>query len=181
MRCSRCPQFPQRSFGTMLRIAQLLYFMAPAYFANMAPPFQKYWTRWNRPISERWLGSHKTAIGFSLGVLAALLTTLAQSRIDWRGALLSYDEWPTLGLRFGIGAMAGDSVKSFVKRRLGIAPGRPWVPADQVDYVVGALALVWSRVHPSWADVAVILALSVPGHVAVTRIGYWLGVRDAKL
>ncbi len=165
----------------MWRIAQLLYLMAPAYLANMAPPFVKYWTRWNRPISERWLGGHKTAVGFGLGVLAALFATLVQSRLAWRGALVSYDDWPALGLRFGAGAMAGDSVKSFVKRRLGIGPGRPWIPADQVDYLVGALALVWSRVHLSWADVAVILAVSVLGHFAVTRIGYWLGVRDVKL
>jgi CDP-2,3-bis-(O-geranylgeranyl)-sn-glycerol synthase len=164
----------------MLRIAQVLYFMAPAYLANMAPPFQKYWTGWNRPISERWLGSHKTALGFALGVLTALLTTFVQSRLGWRGALASYDEWPTLGLLFGIGAMAGDSIKSFVKRRLGIAPGRPWIPADQVDYLVGALALVWGRVHLSWVDLAVILAVGIPGHFAITRIGYWLGVRDVK-
>jgi CDP-2,3-bis-(O-geranylgeranyl)-sn-glycerol synthase len=165
----------------VLRIAQLVYFMAPAYLANMAPPFVKYWTRWNRPISERWLGSHKTAIGFGLGVLAALLTTLVQSRLQWRGGLLSYDQWPTLGLLFGVGAMAGDSVKSFVKRRVGIPPGRPWIPADQLDYAVGALLLVWSRVHLSWVDVTTVLVIGFLGHFIVSRIGYQLGVRDVKL
>jgi CDP-2,3-bis-(O-geranylgeranyl)-sn-glycerol synthase len=164
----------------MFRIAQVIYFMTPAYFANMAPPFQKYWTGWNRPISERWLGSHKTVLGFILGVLTALLTTLAQSRIGWHGSLVSYDTWPTLGLLFGIGAMTGDSIKSFVKRRLEIPPGRPWIPADQVDYLVGALALVWTRVHLSWTDLAVIFVVGIPGHMAVTRIGHWLGVRDVK-
>lgn len=165
----------------VFHIAQLLYLMTPAYLANMTPPFVKYWHRWNGPISKRWLGSHKTVVGFALGVLAALLTTFGQSRIAWGGGLVSYDDWPVLGLRFGIGAMAGDSVKSFVKRRLGIAPGRPWIPADQLDYLVGALALVWTRVRLSWTDVAVILALGVLGHLLVSRIGYWLGVRDVKL
>ena len=165
----------------MLRIVQLAYFMAPAYLANLAPPFAKYWARWNRPISERWLGTHKTAVGFGLGVVAALLATLLQSRLAWRGGILSYDEWPSLGLRFGIGAMGGDSIKSFFKRRLGIPPGRAWIPADQLDYSLGALALVWSRVALSGADVACILALGFLGHFVVSGIGYRLGVRDVKL
>jgi CDP-2,3-bis-(O-geranylgeranyl)-sn-glycerol synthase len=165
----------------VVRIVQLVYFVAPAYLANMAPPFVRYWRLWNRPINVRWLGSHKTVVGFGFGVLAALVTTLIQSRIQWRGGLLGYDDWPVLGLRFGVGAMAGDSLKSLLKRRLGIPPGRPWVPADQLDSTVGALALVWSRVTLSWTDVAIILAVGVIGHFLVTRIGYWLGVRDVKL
>jgi CDP-2,3-bis-(O-geranylgeranyl)-sn-glycerol synthase len=71
-------------------------------------------------------------------------------------------------------------VKSFFKRRLGIAPGKPWIPADQLDYVVGALALVWSRFELSWTDVLIIALVSFAGHFVVTRIGYWLGVRDVK-
>lgn len=165
----------------MFRILQLVYFAAPAYLANMAPPFVKYWRGWNRPINARWLGSHKTVVGFGIGVLAALVTTLIQSRIQWRGGLLGYDDWAVLGLRFGAGAMAGDSLKSLVKRRLGIPPGRPWVPADQVDSTVGALVLVWGRVTLSWIDVALVLAFGLIGHFVVTRIGYWLGVRDVKL
>jgi len=40
------------------RVTQLLYLMAPVYVANMAPPCVKFWRGWNRPISERLLGSH---------------------------------------------------------------------------------------------------------------------------
>ena len=165
----------------LFRIAQLLYFMAPAYLADMAPPFVKYWPAWNRPIAERWLGSHKTVIGFAFGVLAAIATAFLQSRLAWSGGMTSYGDWLPLGLRFGVGAMAGDSLKSFVKRRLGIAPGRPWVPADQLDYVAGALALVWTRASLSVLDVLAIAVVSFVGQLVVTRIGYWLGVRDVKL
>ncbi len=128
--------------------------MAPAYVANMAPPFLRYWKGWNRPISARWLGEHKTVMGFAAGVLAALVTTGLQSRIPWTGRPITYDDWLELGLRFGAGAMAGDSIKSFVKRRVGIAPGRPWLPWDQLDFVVGALALVAGRARLSWSDLA---------------------------
>ena len=54
------------------RILQLMYFMLPAYLANMTPPFVRFWRGWNRPISRRWLGDHKTVIGFIGGMIVAL-------------------------------------------------------------------------------------------------------------
>jgi CDP-2,3-bis-(O-geranylgeranyl)-sn-glycerol synthase len=165
---------------TLFRVVQLLYFMAPAYAANMAPPFVRYWRGWNPPISRRWLGSHKTVVGFGAGILSAVTTTFLQSRIAWEGALVAPEPWITLGLRFGLGAMAGDAAKSFIKRCVGIAAGRPWVPWDQIDFVLGALALVWGAAALSWADLATIVGLSVVGHILVNHLGYWLGIRDVR-
>lgn len=164
----------------LLHVASLVYFVAPAYVANMAPPFIRYWKGWNRPISERWLGNHKTVMGFAAGVLAALLTTCVQSRIAWEGGLVSYEHWIELGLRFGVGAMAGDSLKSFVKRRIGIAPGKPWIPWDQLDFVLGALVLVAPWLLLSWSDLIVVLLLSLVGHIIVTHVGFWTGIRDVN-
>ena len=166
--------------ATASHLLQLLYFMAPAYAANMAPPFVRYWKGWNRPISRRWLGEHKTIIGFGIGVLAAVVMTFIQSRVAWPGALIAYDHWPALGVRFGVGAMAGDVAKSFVKRRRGIAPGHPWIPWDQVDFALGALALVWGRAALPWLDLATILLLTVAGHILVNHLGYWIGIRDVR-
>jgi CDP-2,3-bis-(O-geranylgeranyl)-sn-glycerol synthase len=166
--------------AALVRVARLLYFMAPAYAANMAPPFVRYWRGWNPPISRRWLGTHKTVVGFGLGVLAAVATTFVQSLLAWEGGLVTYEHWLTLGLRFGLGAMAGDAAKSFAKRRVGITPGRPWIPWDQTDFVLGALVLVWGQAPLGWADVAAILVLSVAGHVLVNHLGYWLGIRDVR-
>jgi CDP-2,3-bis-(O-geranylgeranyl)-sn-glycerol synthase len=166
--------------AALFRVAQLLYFMAPAYAANMAPPFVRYWRGWNRPISEAWLGSHKTIVGFAAGVLAAVAVTYAQSRIAWDGALLSYGHWVILGLRFGVGALTGDSAKSLVKRRVGVAPGAPWRPWDQVDFVLGALLFVWGTATLTWIDVTATLVISVAGHVLVSHVAYWIGVRDVS-
>lgn len=165
----------------MLRRAlQLAYFMTPAYAANMAPPFVRYWKGWNRPISRRLFGTHKTVMGFVVGVLAATLVTFVQWLLAWSGSIVAYEEWPPLGLLFGVGAMAGDSVKSFFKRRLGVEPGRPWIPFDQLDFVLGALVLVYPRVTLAGADVATILLLSFCGHIVVSHLGRWLGVKDTR-
>jgi CDP-2,3-bis-(O-geranylgeranyl)-sn-glycerol synthase len=76
--------------------------------------------------------------------------------------------------------MAGDSAKSFVKRRVGIAPGQSWVPFYQLDFVIGALVLTGHRAPLSWLDWALILAVSGAGAVVVTHLGYRLGIRPTK-
>jgi CDP-2,3-bis-(O-geranylgeranyl)-sn-glycerol synthase len=119
-------------------------------------------------------------VGFGAGVLGAVLVTWLQSRLDWDRAIVDYDRWLDLGVRMGAGAMLGDSVKSFFKRRRRVAPGGTWIPFDQLDFVLGALVLVWPRVALAWSDVAIVVALSFAGHIVVNHIGYWLGVRDAK-
>jgi CDP-2,3-bis-(O-geranylgeranyl)-sn-glycerol synthase len=162
----------------MHKTVQLLYLLLPAFVANMAPPFVKYWPGWNRPISVRWLGAHKTVTGFAFGVGAAMVTVFAQSRIQWDGALISYADWPLLGLAMGFGAMSGDTVKSLFKRRLGIAPGASWIPADQLDYVMGALVFMWPWIRLSWQEVLLIFEVSFAGHIVVNHIAYWLGIRD---
>jgi hypothetical protein len=63
--------------------------MAPAYVANMSPPLVKYWRVWNRPISPRWLGSHKTVVGFAAGLLGAVVTTLVQHVIGHTAGIVA--------------------------------------------------------------------------------------------
>jgi CDP-2,3-bis-(O-geranylgeranyl)-sn-glycerol synthase len=154
--------------------------MAPAYAANMSAPLIKYWNGWNRPISRRWLGSHKTVMGFAAGLLGALATAFAQHVLGYDTGIADDRGWVECGSRFGLGAMVGDSAKSFVKRRLGIPPGSSWIPFDQLDFVAGALVLVAPRSALSLGDIALVLGLTAGGHIVVNHLAYWLGVRDVK-
>lgn len=157
---------------------ELLYFMAPAYLANMAPPFVRYWKGWNRPIDEPSLGSHKTVVGFALGVVVALLATALQAAIQWPSSLVDYSQWPWLGLGFGLGAMLGDSLKSYFKRRRGRPPGSSWIPFDQLDFVLGALVAVSPVIRLTPGDLATILAVSFLGDIAINQIAYRLGIKS---
>ena len=80
----------------------------------------------------RIFGDHKTVRGLVVGVLAGAAAFLCQraageTALVQQLALVSYDELPRLtGAWLGFGAIAGDAVKSFFKRRVGIAPGKPW-------------------------------------------------------
>lgn len=153
--------------------------MTPAYLANMAPPFSRYWPGPNRAIHERLLGSHKTVVGVMMGVAAGVLATAAQAAIDAPFGLVDYAYWPLQGLGFGVGAMAGDCLKSLLKRRLGAAPGTSWVPFDQLDFPIGALLLTgfWARL--SWLDVLLILAVTFVGDLVVNRIAFRMGIKDS--
>src|ERR1019366_198169 len=161
-----------------MRIAALLYLMAPAYLANMTAPFARFWRGWNRPISERWLGSHKTIVGGVAGICAALLAAFFQSRIHWRGSILDYDRWVLLGLLLGVGPIGGDMAKSFVKRRVKIAPGDRRIPADPPDFGIGALLLIAPVAGLSWIDAALILAITFVGDILVNHVAFRLHIRD---
>ena len=164
----------------MSRILELLYLMLPVYMANMAPPFTKYWPWWNRPINEKRLGAHKTVVGFAFGIAAGIVTAFIQARIDWQGAAIRYVQWPAIGVACGLGAMVGDSAKSFIKRRLAIAPGQAWFPSDQLDFVIGGLIALSLWIDFSWLDVAWVIGLSLIGDVLVNQVSFRLGIRDTR-
>lgn len=94
------------------------------------------------------------------------------------------------GFVVGLFALAGDAVESFFKRRRGKERGAPWVPFDQLDFVVFGLLgmIVASPLLPTgWVQAALlhhwgILTVIVVGtpvlHLVVNRIGYWLRLKD---
>jgi CDP-2,3-bis-(O-geranylgeranyl)-sn-glycerol synthase len=162
-------------------IVELMYLMLPAYCANMAAPFARFLpARWNRPIDPRRLGAHKTVMGFAFGVAVAVLVAFLQSRVEWSGARISYSQWPLIGLAAGAGALGGDAIKSYFKRVQGIAPGGRWIPADQLDFVVGAMLLLWPWARFTVGEVLVVVVLSFIGDIAVNHAAYWLRIRESK-
>src|SRR5256885_1188018 len=102
----------------LFRVLQLVYFMAPAYLANMAPPFVRYWKGWNRPISRRWLGAHKTVLGFAAGVLAATLVTFVQWLSGWAGSIAGNEATAALAALLRTGGIACGSASRCFQRRL---------------------------------------------------------------
>ena len=163
-----------------MHLLQLVYLMLPVYLANMAPPFVKYWHGWNPPISVALLGSHKTVIGFSMGIAVAVITTFVQFRIGWEGSLLRTGHWYDTGIAAGVGAMAGDSIKSFFKRRLEIPPGQRWIPFDQLDFILGGLVALHFFIPLSWTDIVLICAVSFVGAVLANHVSFYLGIRETQ-
>ena len=174
-------------------VLQVLYFFVPAYLANMAPVLvQGHLVRLDRPLDggrmlwgERMLGAHKTWRGIVAGVVVGFAAFVVQRALydaGWLRALAPVD-YATLplstGLALGLGTGVGDAVKSFFKRRIAIAPGEPWVGFDQLDFMVGA----WLFAAPLYAAPVLPFLLCLPivvcGSIAVTLVGYELGMKES--
>jgi CDP-2,3-bis-(O-geranylgeranyl)-sn-glycerol synthase len=164
-----------------LRIIELIVLMAPAYVANMAPPFLRFWHGPNPPISRKWLGDHKTVGGFVVGIAAGIIVAWSFSKGAFtslpHGANLPFEHWLWFGASMGFAALVGDSLKSFFKRRLNLRPGAPWIPFDQIDFVVAALIVLSFWIKIDWLEMAIVLALSFLADVIVNQLSYRLGIK----
>lgn len=171
-------------------LLQILWFLLPAYFANMAPVFANaIFKKKAMPIDFRKniFGNHKTYRGFIAGILLAILIIYLQSyliRINFFKdiSILNYGKINLFfyGFLFGFGAMSGDLIKSFFKRRLGFKPGAKFVPFDQIDYILGTyLCLSWVY-FPGWKFFFYSMVLSFFANVIANFIGRYLKLREKK-
>jgi CDP-2,3-bis-(O-geranylgeranyl)-sn-glycerol synthase len=174
-------------------ILQALYFFLPAYLANMAPVFAKNLPFLNKPLDfgmfwkgKRIFGDHKTIRGMLAGVLLGSFAFWVQQLLYSYPFFqeLSVIKYSTtsiaLGSLLGFGALTGDAVKSFFKRRMNVQPGKSWIPFDQLDFVVGGLAFSCFMFVPSKGIIITLLLVSPVLHVFVNHMGYWWGIRDVK-
>lgn len=159
-----------------LLLELLLY--SPAFVANAAPVIAASMPGlrgWKRPISPSLFGKNKTIRGLCAGVVtgglvAVLLDVfdvfLLDTSVFWIGCLL------------GFGALAGDVAESFLKRRLGLAPGQALPVLDGIDYVVGALLILLPWYTPSM-EAAVLLLLAGPLlSLAANTAAFAVGMKD---
>jgi len=81
---------------------------------------------------------------------------------------------PLRGLLLSVGALGGDLIVSFVKRRLELKPGAPFPGADQLGFIVAAIVLVSVMPPPpTWERVVAILVATVPIHF-IANLFAWL-------
>lgn len=179
--------------GFWFFVLKCFYFMFPAYFANMAPVIVKSRFKFLAiPIDmgkqirgKSLLGKNKTFRGLIFGVVFSIIVAFFQFllyRLDFFKTLsfLDYSNWFILGFLFGFGALFGDLVESFFKRRLGVGSGKRFFPWDQLDFVIGALFFISFVFSITWSMFLIILLISVLGHISVNHVAYYLKIRDGK-
>ena len=177
-----------------------LWFFLPAGISNASAvvaaklPLLKHWetpvdlcAKWR---GKRLLGNHKTwrglVVGTMLGIAVVYLQTIAydasQFIREFCGAL-DYGQvsWWGLGAALGFGALLGDAVKSFLKRRVGVPSGKSWFPFDQLDYIAGALVLSAPLVALSAEQVVWIIATWFGMHLLFSYLGYLLHFKEDPL
>ena len=163
-------------------ILQAFWLFLPAALANMTPVFLRELKLLHFPIHKELLGHHKTVKGFIFGVIVAIIAVYIQKFISYPYAIIDYSSANLLLLGFllGAGALGGDAVESFVKRRLRIKPGKSFAPWDQLDWIIGAVILTsfYINIELKLAITAVVLFALL--HPITNLIGYHLGIKKSK-
>ncbi len=169
----------------------------PAYVANPAAvlfgrgtpmDFGRKWID-----GRRLLGDGKTWRGLIGGVLAGILV----GSIQWPATALWLDSPLSVSFFFGsigpvvalaFGALLGDTLGSFIKRRLRMQKGQRAPVLDQYDFVLGAFLLT-GALFPEWILAHFLLGEAIYGfilvivvtpilHRAVNIIGYRIGKKE---
>ncbi|QGX95327.1 CDP-2,3-bis-(O-geranylgeranyl)-sn-glycerol synthase [Haloplanus rallus] len=172
-------------------VAGALWAMLPAYVPNNVAVL----AGGGRPIDggrtvdgRRLLGDGKTWRGTAAGTVAGVALAMGLDAVRPGAAAALGATLPSFPLRaavgLALGAMLGDIGASFVKRRLDRERGAAVPGLDQLDFVVGALALA-ALLAPSWtlstfspARLAVILVATPLLHVTTNVGAYLLGLKS---
>ena len=165
--------------------------MLPAYVPNNVAVL----TGGGRPIDggrtwqgKRLLGDGKTWRGTAIGILGGAILAVVLNAV--RPAIestigVSLPGFPIVAaLTLPAGAMLGDILASFLKRRTGRERGASFPVLDQLDFVVVALALTW-LVAREWflatftlPVLVVVVVLTPILHVGTNVIAYVLGLKE---
>jgi CDP-2,3-bis-(O-geranylgeranyl)-sn-glycerol synthase len=134
---------------------------------------------------KRIFGDGKTYRGLASGILAGILIGLVQI---WAAGQYGWTNLPQQTLLsitlLSVGALLGDLVKSFFKRRFGKERGANWPIADQYDLVAGAFVLLavfdwpWLVANVTLPVLVVILILTPVLHRAMNILGYMIKVKE---
>ncbi|MFX1318304.1 MAG: CDP-2,3-bis-(O-geranylgeranyl)-sn-glycerol synthase [Promethearchaeota archaeon] len=184
-------------FHPILLLLGFWYFL-PTYVANGFAVFGKFIRPRHTIDGGRILedgqpvfGPGKTWEGFIVGFVAGVLIGLLQ--IVTAPILLSiivqYVYLPPelvpivlitlpLVILVALGALVGDLVGSFIKRRFMIARGRPAPLLDQLDFLIGAM-LLGALITPIHWVLAIFMVILTPIiHLAANIIGYLIGLKQ---
>jgi CDP-2,3-bis-(O-geranylgeranyl)-sn-glycerol synthase len=135
-------------------IVQSFWIIIPVYVANASAvivgggtpiDFGKTWRDGRRILGDgkTWRGLFSgTFLGMTTGFgLAVASSFLSTSEYDYLH-LTNFEGFPWMVLllfSLCFGALLGDVIESFFKRRIGKDRGQDWIPFDQLDFLVGAL------------------------------------------
>ncbi len=155
-----------------------IWFMLPAYAATIVPFYARKINFLNYPINKKLFGQNKTYRGFFFGIAWAIFIAYLQVELYTKYfvvkalSIVLYDRinYFLFGFLLGFGALFGDLVKSFFKRRLNIKEGKSWFPFDSIDYVLGALLYISFLFVPSIEHIIGIIILSTMLHYAISNL-----------
>ena len=141
---------------------------------------------------KRIFGDHKTWRGLVINIIFCTLGTiiltilLNMDFIPYWLPMLDYNEKGILlGILLGLGMTLGELPNSFIKRQLNISPGKKHQGLlgailflyDQIDLTIGIWIFIYFIIRPSLLFIIWSFIFTIILHVAISSVGYMLGMR----
>jgi len=171
---------------------ELFYLFFPVFVANMAPQVASrlgILKFLDKPVDfgktlfgKRIFGQNKTLRGFLVGIIFSIIVSFSQYILD-ANKIIEIEKlsglWQFIlfGFLAGFGALFGDSVESFFKRQFGIKEGRPFIPFDQIDYILGFLLFTSITVSWEWEEIVFALLCGLLLNPIVNFLAYLLKIK----
>ena len=162
-----------------------IWLMLPAYIANVSAAFFGGKTPIDSGIffgKKRLIGDGKTYEGTIKGISCGFIFGIFQQLF-----LHSFGLFPSflvVLVCLSAGAMFGDMLGSFIKRRLGLKRGAPLPLVDQLDFVAGAWLLLflfardWFIESFSLNIIIAVVIITPLLHLLTNYVGFKMGRQD---
>ena len=171
----------------------VLYFLLPAYISNSGGLI----FGGGKPLDcgktdskgNRWIGDGVTWRGLIGGtilgtIIGAIQGYYGPALLALYGELIltpipvGVSNGILIGFLLAFGALIGDALGSFLKRRLGIQRGKPAPILDQLDFLVVALLFASLVVDFSLEFIVIAVILTLIIHLIANTGAYLLGIKD---
>ncbi len=171
----------------------ILYFLLPAYISNSGGLI----FGGGKPLDcgktdskgNRWIGDGVTWRGFIGGTLLGTLVGAIQGyygptllalygNVIVTPIAVCVSNGILIGFLLAFGALVGDALGSFIKRRIGIGRGKPAPILDQIDFLIVALLFASLVVSFSLEFIIIAIVLTLIIHLIANTGAYLLGIKD---
>lgn len=157
--------------------------------------------------NKRILGDGKTVRGFISGVISGMITCVAiiliANQINYPLAFLSTLEsglvytisqplgvillsneiivGSIIGFTLGCGALIGDLIGSFIKRRSGLKRGESFLFMDQLGFLITAMLFTYPIIPWPVIWFVLLIPLTLFLHISLNLVSYNIGLQEAPL
>lgn len=180
----------------MDQLFTILWFFLPAAAGNASGTLSNkvpILRNWQSPMDFglewggiRVFGENKKFRGLILGTFSGILVLFLQKFLYENVvfvrdiSVVDYSDinWLLIGVLQGGGALVGDAIESFFKRRMGIKPGGEWKPFDQIDFITAAVVFTLPFVQFAWYAYVFLFGIFIIGHRLTNLLAYQIGLKD---
>ncbi len=167
--------------GFLINFLILALYIIPMYAANPSAMFfgGKTPLDLNKKFfdGKPFFGKGKTFKGTFFGILAGIIATLLLNQVMIFYSISFPANYLYFGVLASIGAILGDIVGSFIKRRLGIESGKESPILDQLDFVIGGMILAFPIYVPELIEIIILIIATLIFHRLANFVAFKLKLK----